>query len=539
MVGIARAVEHNAATLGHIGAVAAVQPELRRDHACPCDAQHAVSAVADARIDEHLPAKEFLHAGAEQFGRPRLDRADQRIAAPQGGFEIDIGNHVEQPDRAHFKPVHLAVQRAGVETLAYVPDDQRGRIDPVGPDFHIVGQQAAVGDGDVAIHFDIGQQPARNLVDARHAPRNGIDRNEEAVFPALRLAGDAHIFERRPVEGEPCRCRRIGHRRRGKGPVQQGFPPHIGAADIAADNRGTQQLDIQRQIVKRPLPQIHQTAGTQHGGGRAHAAFDIRNTLVEGGRQIDQGNGRQPAHDQAVRHHLGRGRFALGREGPVPRGQCNIRHLFRAHAGGQAAIPFLPASAPLQRGLHRHLAPHQSGNQTLGRGINFQIDIKAVVVRHGIQLECQSVALRRSCGRLDHRTPVGNPRLSVKGRDLFFAGNGLGKNNAVHPQPVDPDIEIGQQRIAPVGHDIERRHPRHIQFTRCQCIDINNTCQIGEGMPVEPDFGRPRKGTLGVAKLHIAQHRAAINRSVNLPDPDVQPVFKRNCGHLPRDESTA
>ena len=98
LVRIALSVKHDASAFGDIRPATAVQAELRCDDIGTGNLQYPVGAVADACIDEHLPAEKILKAGAEQPRRARLDGANQSVAASQRCLQINIGDDIEQAD---------------------------------------------------------------------------------------------------------------------------------------------------------------------------------------------------------------------------------------------------------------------------------------------------------------------------------------------------------------------------------------------------------------------------------------------------------
>ena len=122
MVRIAKPVKYNAATVGYISSRAAVQPEQRRNDGRTGNLQYAVGAVTNAGIDKHLPAQKLLRARTEQPRGTCLYRANQRIAFAKCGFEIDVGDHVKQPDRIHLEAVDFPVQRGCVKALINIAD---------------------------------------------------------------------------------------------------------------------------------------------------------------------------------------------------------------------------------------------------------------------------------------------------------------------------------------------------------------------------------------------------------------------------------
>ncbi len=339
-----------------------------------------------------------------------------------------------------MKPVDFAIERAGVEALVDIADDQRGRVDSVGPDFHIVRKQPPVRDCEVAVHPDVGEEAPGDLVDTRHASSAGIDRYDEAVGLPLRLAAEAHAFEGRGVERQPRRGGRIGDQRPDKCAVEQRLAVYVGTADIAGDNRGAEKLNIEREIVEASLTQIGNTASSHHDCCRADASVDISDAVFEGCGHINICHRRQSAHEQTVSHDFCRSGNPFCGKGAVAGGQHQISDIFRAQLRGEGAVPFLPAAASVQHSLYRGILAHQSSYQAIGRRIDFQIHVEPVVIGHSIEFQHHPVALQCPAGRIDHRAAISDAHLALERGDLFLAGNRLVEYDAVDFEQVDADI---------------------------------------------------------------------------------------------------
>ncbi len=119
---------------------------------------------------------------------------------------------------------------------------------------------------------------------------------------------------------------------------------------------------------------------------------------------------------------------------------------------------------------------------------------------------------------------------------MFLARDAFGKDNAVNLQLTDIDIQIGQQRVASVGHHAECRHPCDVERGRAQRGDVYAAGEIRQRVPIKPDFRRTGKAALGIAELDIAQDGIAVNRTLNFPDTDVEAIFHFERSNLPRDK---
>ena len=119
---------------------------------------------------------------------------------------------------------------------------------------------------------------------------------------------------------------------------------------------------------------------------------------------------------------------------------------------------------------------------------------------------------------------------------MFRTRDAFCKDNAVNLQLANVDIQIGQQRVAPVGQYAECGHPRNVERGRTQRGNVYAAGEIRQRVPIKPDFRRTGKAALGIAELDIAQDGIAVNRALNFPDTDIEAIFHFDRSNLPRDK---
>ncbi len=204
-----------------IAALAAGHAQARRRQAQAREADNAVGTIAHRTRRSRIAAEEIADARVEQSGRACADAADDLESAARRGLQVGIGIDVEDADAFDPIVVDPPVDRAGVETLVEIGDDDRLGVDARRPQAQIVAEDAAIAIGQVAVEPDLYQCPARNGVepaDARGAPR---DRNDDLVGVDARLARQADTLDDDVVHREAVGIRLIIDRRQREGTVER------------------------------------------------------------------------------------------------------------------------------------------------------------------------------------------------------------------------------------------------------------------------------------------------------------------------------
>src|SRR3546814_7957520 len=104
----------------------------------------------------------------EQSRRARPDIADDLEAPARCGLEVGIGIDVEDTDA--FDPVIVdpPVDRAGVEALVQVGDQDRLRVDTRRAQAQIVAEDAAVRIGEIAVEPSLPQDRKSTRLNSSH-----------------------------------------------------------------------------------------------------------------------------------------------------------------------------------------------------------------------------------------------------------------------------------------------------------------------------------------------------------------------------------
>ena len=350
--GKAAAVEDHTPAITAIGSRPMVESELRCDGGGSDDAEHAIGAISYPGIDQHLPAEEVFNPGAEQPGRSRADGAIKAVTR-SATFKIDIGINVEHADRFNAIAVDVAINATGINPVRHVTDKDCSGLYPVRPDSKIIRKDALVGIGQIAIQTDIGQQPACRRTHPRNAKRACADGYPHPVCIAARLAACSQPFKRGVVKSQPHSGNLVGNGGGCEITVEQSLCPHIVAADIACQDRGAKQADIEREVAILGLAHIDFAFCGQRQSRRCQTAFDLSGALLESGSKIDSSTWRQCITEHPFPEDERGLRIAFGGEQALARRQFDIRKVLVANRSGQRAIPFCPAAFAVQRSPYR------------------------------------------------------------------------------------------------------------------------------------------------------------------------------------------
>ncbi len=113
--------------------------------------------------------------------------------------------------------------------------------------------------------------------------------------------------------------------------------------------------------------------------------------------------------------------------------------------------------------------------------------------------------------------------------------NGGLSHQPVNPQPVNIDIEIGQERRIRPGH-LEGRDPLQHHRLRGGGSDIDMVGKVGKRPPVKLDHGGAQELPAGIKGRHPDQAGLPIERTFNPPDLDPQAIGEGHARQLPRHE---
>ena len=223
-------------------------------------------------------------------------------------------------------------------------------------------------------------------------------------------------------------------------------------------------------------------------------------------------------------------RAPFDRKGTATARQRQPRQRRRTKIGSEIAVPDFPVTTSRQLGGQRLFEPAHCRDHTALRRCHVHGDVKPVRFGYRVEQQRQRVApgigADRCGSRRDLRAPIGDSDLSRQPGDLPLTGDGGVKNETVNAQRADVDIEIGQQRLARIGHDLECGHLAHRHRRGGRRADIDMICEIAEWAPIDPDLRRLQEHTLGIGQSEVADDHLAIKRPVEPPDANLHPVFE-------------
>ena len=204
-------------------------------------------------------------------------------------------------------------------------------------------------------------------------------------------------------------------------------------------------------------------------------------------------------------------------------GQAQGGELLAPLFGQKRTLPVAPAARTDDPRTKILLRPGQSGKHAPGRGGIIQFQVKFITRRCGIEQYEQPVGAAQLALGPDHgaaiadvgaRYQVNPPRLP---RHPPGTHDPLGNCQPVNLQPIDPDIEIGQDRRIGIA-GIELRAAQQDAAACHQLADIEAAAQPVQRAPVELHHGHPQERSLGIGQGDIVQHRHAIQRPLDPPD---------------------
>ena len=515
---------------GRIAAAALCQAEGGCGNIQALDPSDAIAVIGYVGHDQAVAAEEFAHPIVEYPARPGPNGTGQGKATIAAGFQVDIAVDIENAHAFHAIAVDPPLEPAGIYPLVDVSDHHGGGVDPIGIDPEIVGEQPAIGKGEIPVQPDIGQQCPDALVKSRDPLRPRLQRNAPLLFRHFRAATRAQADHCGFVKADARSIERIVDRRRSEITVEDHRSGNARAAEIVGNNRRLEQAEIDVQVAHAVIAKIDHAVGGQPEIVAAGLSLDIESPLLARSGNVDIGNRFQHVAAGAG-NEQSRPRLAADGEGTVARANGHVDQSVLAAFAFQRTVPFCPVAFAVQRQANRLCRAGEPGEQTIGRGFQFKCDIEIISVRNRIEAEGEPVAAGNARRAQRPHIPVddgpGVRNLHVRRHieQMTFAGHSFGNRQFTDFEPADIDIEIRQQRAFCRSRQ-QFGQAQEIRRGNDERTDINMAAKEGEGPPVQLHAVRGGKHAFRIAYFQIGNFHLAVQRSFDLPDFQLQPVFK-------------
>ncbi len=472
------------------------------------------AAHQHAHVAEHIPGR----AAAKGDAHIRIDIGIADILDPERG-QPRIDDRKIAPALAAARKLH---QRD--EAVAGQPDRIAAQL-PIAHAHHALARQP------------IGQPVAIGVAgdDTRRADLDG--KGEIPALPRERALREqpfrAHAGERDAIGGQAIRCLEIAERT-----VQRHRRAQISGVETLCQQLRTRQRGKYLHIVEAVVAKVDRTFGID----RARLP-----------RQRDHAR-EYPGIERAPRDHANR-RAECAREAaaeqrlrpdkaPDPRLSLALVDIERgklaiAQPGKQPALPEIPVAPPLDRGGQVPRQPGQCGDRAIGGRSDIAVDLQPVLVGHRINLQRHPVGTIGERGaRIDQHAARTDIDLAREIGDAAWPGDPVTDDQPVGAEPIDADIERGQQRVVGIAWP-KLRQAAQFAPPDDQIADIEPVVEKPERAPVEVHRRCGEEHPLGIAQLDPAQHRLAIDRPFDPIDAQRQAGLELVAGDLLGEEAAA
>ena len=316
---------------------------------------------------------------------------------------------------------------------------------------------------------------------------------------------------------------------------------HVAAGQIGQDRARRQQPRIDHEIAELVLAQVDQAIRRHRQRTRRQRHPRRRLALVERRADVDHHPARGQPLDRAG-HVQARMSQAANRESAVGGAQVEIRKALPADRRQPLAAPRFPVAIAVDPDRERRFHPaHRRRDAVAGR-VQRDLDRQLVVGGHRVERQPQLIAPGdpRPAQRIgigdQLRTAAGDMRGAVDPDQVRVAGHRLRQHQPVHLQPVDINVDVGQDRRVRIA-GLERGRTRHRDEWRLHRIQVDMVPQELERVPVDRGGRRREKDPVRVADAQVDQFHPAVDRPLDPPDLDVESAFGR-IAREPRDDET-
>ena len=372
-----------------------------------------------------------------------------------------------------------------------------------------------------------------------------MDRHQDAIGVHPRQTLGIEVLRAVRAERDRRRAQLVVDGGGGEGAVEHHARQHVAPAQVRRDRAGGEQAGVDREIAEAALRQIEQAARIDDQRVRPQLDAGIRAPLGDAGVDRDLERRRRQPLDRAFEIEAGSGE-AVHLETAVTRDERQIGELAAAQRGIQPAAPVGPGAAPAERGDERRLQPAERGDDAAGGRRQPRVDRQPIVVGHRIQAHAQPIPARNA-GRahgsgIDRQlgAPIGDMGRPVDADDVALPGHRRLQHEPVDPQAIDVDVQIGQQRRVRIGRLRDQLGiAAHRDEPAGEALHVDVIVDERERPPVHVEPRRIEEDALGIADAQVGQHHAAVERTVDPADADVQPAGRLVVADLVGDEATA
>ncbi|PAV67359.1 hypothetical protein WR25_10346 [Diploscapter pachys] len=372
------------------------------------------------------------------------------------------------------------------------------------------------------VEAEIAQDAARDVAHTRHLRRDEARRHRQHTAAQSSAARQPHPAHAGPVDRQLVGAQAIVELR-GAEPAIQHRAQHDAAAAHRRDHcGGAQKPRLDPHVAPGRCAEIDHPGRRHRQRRAAQRQRAVEPPVGEGRRACDpHAWAGQPLDDRAGpsrRRHLAPQRIAAG-----IRRQREVDRPCRTDTSDGAPTPMRPAALAVD--VQPHRPPHaEAAREHTGRSAGCaHVDIEPVTIRRGIDPHRQPIGPRDHRAEPHEGTSVTNIRPPRDPPDPRRAEHRLREHQSIDTQIVDRDIKIGQDRSALRVCPRMRRVEQH-RLPHRQPPDHQPMPHPRPGPPIEIDRWRLQQQSIEIVDSHIGQPRPAIQRPVDPPDREAQPV---------------
>jgi hypothetical protein len=503
------------------------------------EVEDEVVAADEVGLDIREAAREAGEEFVVEAADPGLALAgDQRAVAAGVGHHLQLAGYVDQAEAGDEVAGEAARDDDSILAVDQVDEEAELALQFVGGEGQAFAGEQLLGDLELALDAEVGEDPAGDVADSGHPAGGEQDRDGDRRLGQAAAAFGADVLEAGLVEGDSRRGEAVDEGGSGEGAVEKGEGADLLAGHVREHGGRTEQVGADADCAEGAPGEVDCAFCLELQRGRAERQAAVELAVGEGGLGGDQDDGRGEPRLLAGPERR-RGGPAGEAETALVGGELQLGGAAAGDVEKRGSGPGAPAAVAFDGEADRALGAEHRACDASGGGGKADVEVEMVAVGLGVEVQAELVA-----AALDGRVEADE---GSAGADLHFAGEAADAGLAGH-RGVDPDL--GDIEMADVDVEAGEDRPRLLRRHQLgqaveedeigiEPVDRQAVGHPGERVPVRLDQRGLGEQPLGVVEPDVAKPRVVPDRAFDPADADLEARGRRHRGDAIGDEAVA